>query len=144
MDLRIPAVLTAVIAVAGASDDQRIAAGIIGAVFVICCFTALPPEKRILLLSAAGFPLVFTAGRPVFTGLLLAGVIITALTAAGIKTDPKTLLAAAGAGVAGGIFSLQLSVALPVLAAALFALFVLYIIFVRAYRLKKEVEGTNT
>lgn len=144
MDLRIPAVITAVIAVAGASNDQRIAAGLIGAVFVFCSFIALSPEKRILLLSAAGFPLVFTAGYPVFTGLLLTGVLITVLTAAGIKPAPKILLAAVGAGVAGGIFSLQLSVVLPVLAAVVFALFVLYIIFVRAYRLKKEVEGTNT
>ena len=144
MDLRIPAVITVVIAFAGASDDQRIAAGLIGAVFVICSFITLSPEKRILLLSVAGFPLVFTAGHPVFTGLLLTGVIITVLTAAGIKADPKILLASAGAGVAGGIFAMQLSVVIPVLAAGIFALFVLYIIFVRAYRLKKEVEGTNT
>ena len=69
---------------------------------------------------------------------------ITVLTAAGVKTDTKILLAAAGTGVAGGIFSMQLSVVLPVLAAGIFTLAVLYVIFVRAYRLKKEVEGTNT
>ncbi|HJJ34685.1 MULTISPECIES: hypothetical protein [Methanocorpusculum] len=144
MDLRIPAFITAVIAVAGASNDQRIIAGIIGAAFVFCTFITLPQNQRVLLLSAAGFPLVFTAGMPVFTGLLLISVMITVLTAAGVKTDTKILLAAAGTGVAGGIFSMQLSVVLPVLAAGIFTLAVLYVIFVRAYRLKKEVEGTNT
>lgn len=144
MDMRIPAFITAVIAVAGASNDQRIIAGIIGAAFVICTFITLPQNQHVLLLSAAGFPLVFTAGMPVFTGLLLISVMITVLTAAGVKTDTKILLAATGTGVAGGIFSMQLSVVLPVLAAGIFTLVVLYVIFVRAYRLKKEVEGTNT
>ena len=69
MDLKIIAVITAVIAVVGASGDQRIMAGIIAAAFLVCTFAAIQKEQRILLLSATGFPLVFTAGFPIVAGL---------------------------------------------------------------------------
>ena len=143
MNVKIPAIITAVIAVAGASGDQRIVAGIIGAVFVICTFIRLTPEKRILLLSATGFPLVFTAGYPAVAGLLTFCVVMTLLIASGVKTGLRMLLAAIAAGIVGGICALQLSLVTPVLAAVIFILAVIYILFVREYRLKKEVEGTN-
>ena len=143
MNIKIPAVITAVIAVAGASGDQRIIAGIIGAVFVICTFISLSPEKRILLLSATGFPLILTAGYPAVAGLLVFSVVMTLLIASGTKTSPWVLIAAIAAGIAGGIYALQISVVLPVLTAVIFILAVIYILFVREYRLKKEVEGTN-
>lgn len=143
MNIKIPAIITAVIAVAVASNDQRIIAGIIGAAFVLCTFIPLPLEKRILFLSATGFPLVLTAGHPAAAGLLIFCVVMTLLAASGVKTGLRMLLAAAAAGIAGGIFALQLSVAAPVLTAVLFTLAVIYILFVREYRLKKEVEGTN-
>lgn len=143
MNVKIPAIITAVIAVAGASGDQRIVAGIIGAVFVICTFIRLTPEKRILLLSATGFPLVFTAGYPAVAGLLTFCVVMTLLIASGVKTGLRMLLAAIAAGIAGAVYALQLSLVTPVLTAALFIVAVIYILFVREYRLKKEVEGTN-
>jgi len=143
MNIKIPAVITAVIAVAGASGDQRIIAGIIGAAFVVCTFITLSKRGRILLLSATGFPLVLTAGYPFAAGLLIFCVILTLLTASGTKTGPRLFLAAIAAGIAGGIYALQTSVVIPVLAAGIFTLAVIYILFVREYRLKKEVEGTN-
>ena len=143
MNIKIPAVITAVIAVAGASTDQRIIAGIIGAAFVICTFISLAPQGRILLLSATGFPLILTAGYPAVAGLLIFCVVMTLLIASGAKTTPWVLLAALAAGIAGGIYALQISVVLPVLTAVIFILAVIYILFVRGYRLKKEVEGTN-
>ena len=143
MNIKIPAIITAVIAVAGASGDQRIIAGIIGAVFVICTFISLSPEKRILLLSATGFPLILTAGYPAVAGLLIFCVVMTLLIASGAKITIRIIFAVIAAGIAGGIYALQISVVLPVLTTVIFILAVIYILFVRGYRLKKEVEGTN-
>lgn len=143
MDLKIIAVITAVIAVVGASNEQRIMAGIIAAAFLVCTFAAIQKEQRILLLSATGFPLVFTAGFPIVAGLLVTAVILTLLAASGTKITLHVILAAAAAGVAGGIWSLQMSTALSILASGIFAVIVIYIIFVRQYRLKKEVEGPS-
>ena len=140
MDLKIIAVITAVIAVVGASGEQRIMAGIIAAAFLVCTFLRFQNEKRILLLSATGFPLVFTAGFPIVAGLLVTCVVLTLLTASGTKISIRVILAAAAAGVAGGIWAFQLSTALSILASGIFAVIVIYIIFIREYRLKEEVE----
>jgi len=143
MNIKIPAVITAVIAVAGASNDQRIIAGIIGAVFVICTFITLSPRGRILLLSATGFPLVFTSGYPVVAGLLVIFVVVTLLAASGAKIGPRIIVLIIAAGIAGAVYTFQLSLAVPVLTAGIFIILVIYILFVREYRLKKHVEGTN-
>ena len=143
MDLKIIAVITAVIAVVGASNEQRIMAGIIAAAFLVCTFARIQKEQRILLLSATGFPLVFTAGFPIVAGVLVAAVILTLLAASGTKISIRVILPAAAAGVAGGIWALQISAALSILASGIFAVIVIYIIFVRQYRLKKEVEGPS-
>ncbi len=68
---------------------------------------------------------------------------MTLLIASGTKTSPWVLIAAIAAGIAGAVYALQLSLVTPVLAAVIFILAVIYILFVREYRLKKEVEGTN-
>ncbi len=143
MNSKITAIITAVIAVAGASGDQRIIAGIIGAAFVICTFISLPQNMRILLLSATGFPLIFTSGYPAVAGLLVIFVVMTLLAASGAKIGPGIVLPVIAAGIAGAVYAFQLSLAVPVLTAGIFLILVIYILFVREYRLKKHVEGTN-
>ncbi len=143
MNIKIPAIITAVIAVAGASGDQRIIAGIIGAAFVVCTFIRLAPEKRILLLSATGFPLIFTSGYPAVAGLVIFCLLWTLFAASGAKISPWIIIAAGAAGIVGVVYAYQLSLTVPILAAAIFIILVIYILFVREYRLKKEVEGAN-
>ncbi len=108
MNIKILAIITAVIAVAGASDEQRIISGIIAAVFLVCTVITLSPRGRILLLSATGFPLVLTAGYPAVAGLLIFCVVMTIFTASDAKTSPWVLLAAIAAGIAGAVYALQI------------------------------------
>ncbi len=137
-----PAVLTAVIAVLGAADDQRIIAAIIAAAFLICTVIRISTESRILFMSAAGFPLVLTAGYAPAAGLLVFLLIITVLAGAETKLNWHHILAGLLAGAAGLLFALQISVFLPLLAIGIFIVILIYILFVREYRLKKYVEGT--
>jgi hypothetical protein len=143
MNIKIPAIITAVIAVVGASGDQRIIAGIIGAAFVVCTFIRLVPEMRILLLSATGFPLVFTSGYPAVAGVVIFCLLWTLFAASGAKISPRIILAAGAAGLAGAVYALQLSLMVPILVTAIFIIIIIYILFVREYRLKKEVKGAN-
>ncbi len=135
--------IIAVIAVIGAANDQRILAVILAAAFLVCTLIKISPERRILFMSAAGFPLVLTAGYALVTGLLIFFLILAIIACTKTALSLKIILAGLLAGVAGCIFALQISVVLPLLATGLFVVVVMYILFVREYRLKKEVEGTS-
>ncbi len=143
MNRAVPAVITAVIAVIFASDDQRIIAVILVAAFLACIFLKMTDERRILFTAAAGFPLILTAGNPAAAGLLILFLIITMLLCTWSALGPKNIAAALLAGAAGAVFSLQLSVVLPFIVSGIFVVIVVYIIFVREYRLKKEVEESS-
>ncbi len=138
-----PAIITAIIAILGAADDQRIIAVILAAAFLVCTFIRISPENRILFMSATGFPLVLTAGYAPAAGLLIFVLIIAVLAGAETKLNLSSILAALLAGAAGFFFALQISVILPLLAIGIFVVVVIYILFVREYRLKKDVEGTS-
>ena len=135
--------IIAVIAVIGAANDQRIIAAILAAAFLICTLIKISPERKILFMSAAGFPLVLTAGYALVTGLLIFFLILAIIACTKTALSLKIILAGLLAGAAGCIFALQISVVLPLLATGLFVVVVMYILFVREYRLKKEVEGTS-
>ena len=135
--------IIAVIAVIGAANDQRILAVILAAAFLVCTLIKISPERRILFMSAAGFPLVLTAGYALVTGLLIFFLILAIIACTKTALSLKIILAGLLAGAAGCIFALQISVVLPLLATGLFVVVVMYILFVREYRLKKEVEGTS-
>ena len=136
-------ILIAVIAVIGAANDQRIIAAILAAAFLVCTLIKISPERRVLFMSAAGFPLVLTAGYALVTGLLIFFLILAIIACTKTALSLKIILAGLLAGAAGCIFALQISVALPLLAIGLFVVVVVYILFVKEYRLKKEVEGTS-
>jgi len=136
-------ILIAVIAVIGAANDQRIIAAILAAAFLVCTLIKISPERRVLFMSAAGFPLVLTAGYALVTGLLIFFLILTIIACTKTALSLKIIFAGLLAGAAGFIFALQISVVLPLLATGLFVVVVVYILFVREYRLKKEVEGTS-
>ena len=138
-----PAVIAAIIAVLGASDDQRIIAVILAAAFLVCTFIRISPGSRILFMSATGFPLVLTAGYAPAAGLLIFVLIIAVLTGAETKLSLSSILAALLAGAAGFFFALQISVILPLLAIGIFVVVIIYILFVREYRLNKDIEGTS-
>ena len=135
--------IIAVIAVIGAANDQRILAVILAAAFLVCALIKISPERRVLFMSAAGFPLVLTAGYALVTGLLIFFLILAITVCTETPMRLNILLTSLLAGAAGCIFALQISVALPLLATGLFVVVVVYILFVREYRLKKEVEGTS-
>ncbi|MDD2779530.1 MAG: hypothetical protein PHG93_04835 [Candidatus Methanomethylophilaceae archaeon] len=135
--------IIAVIAVIGAANDQRILAVILAAAFLVCALIKISPERRVLFMSAAGFPLVLTAGYALVTGLLIFFLILAIIACTKTALSLKIILAGLLAGAAGSIFALQISVALPLLATGLFVVVVVYILFVKEYRLKKEVEGTS-
>jgi hypothetical protein len=135
--------IIAVIAVIGAANDQRILAVILAAAFLVCTLIKISPERRVLFMSAAGFPLVLTAGYALVTGLLIFFLILAIIACTKTALSLKIILAGLLAGAAGSIFALQISVALPLLATGLFVVVVVYILFVKEYRLKKEVEGTS-
>jgi len=135
--------IIAVIAVIGAANDQRIIAAILAAAFLVCTLIKISPERKILFMSAAGFPLVLTAGYALVTGLLIFFLILAIIACTKTALSLKIILAGLLAGAAGCIFALQISVVLPLLATGIFVVVVMYILFVREYRLKKEVEGTS-
>ena len=135
--------IIAVIAVIGAANDQRILAVILAAAFLVCTLIKISPERRILFMSAAGFPLVLTAGYALVTGILIFFLILAIIACTKTALSLKIILVGLLAGAAGCIFALQISVVLPLLATGLFVVVVMYILFVREYRLKKEVEGTS-
>lgn len=133
----------AIVAVIGAANDQRIIAVILAAAFLICTLIKISPERKILFMTATGFPLVLTSGYVLVTGLLIFFLIlaITACTETPMRLN--IILISLLAGAAGCIFALQISVVLPVLASGIFVIVVIYILFIREYRLKKEVKGAN-
>ncbi|ABN07047.1 hypothetical protein Mlab_0876 [Methanocorpusculum labreanum Z] len=136
-------ILMAIVAVIGAANDQRIIAVILAAAFLICTLIKISPERKILFMTATGFPLVLTSGYVLVTGLLIFFLIlaITACTETPMRLN--IILISLLAGAAGCIFALQISVVLPVLASGIFVIVVIYILFIREYRLKKEVKGAN-
>ena len=136
-------ILIAVIAVIGAANDQRILAVILAAAFLVCALIKISPERRVLFMSAAGFPLVLTAGYALVTGFLIFFLILAITVCTETPMRLKIILTSLLACAAGCIFALQISVALPLLAIGLFVVVVVYILFVKEYRLKKEVEGTS-
>ncbi|MDO5845062.1 MAG: hypothetical protein Q4Q53_07965 [Methanocorpusculum sp.] len=134
---KIFAVLACAAAIIGAYSDMYIPAAVFSALFLVFSFIKLnSTELRIILVTAAGFPMLLLSGSSVAAGILTFLLVVSVLLSAGTKLSAAVIVLSLCAGVCG----LLSTAALVIVAAVIFLAAGIYIVFIKEYRLKKNAE----